>query len=182
MMAESLDEAIIVQAAAVDLPEQLLRALVLVESAGNVYAWRVEPAYRYLWDVRYGRPFRPITPRERADEYAPVDFHCYRHSSLDTEWWGQQASWGPLQVMGAVARERGFEAPFPALCSADEGMRVGALVLEHFRARFRHSHGWEGVVAAYNAGAPRKAASGAWMNQGYIDKVQQAGGFAGLID
>jgi hypothetical protein len=159
------------------LPLPLLVALAKVESAGDIYAWRAEPAYRYLVDVSTGKPFHRLTAIENASEAAPRDFAHFPHSSRDTEWWGQQCSWGPLQVMGAVAREYGFRGPFPQLCTASFGAQYGAQHLHNLRRRFLALHGWEGVAAAYNAGSPRRQLDGQWGNQAYVGKVRAAGGF-----
>ena len=101
------------------LPELLVIAVVEVESAGNSWAWNPEPRYRYLWDVKRGRPFRPLTEAERASEIPPDDFSCIA-GDRDQEWWGQQASWGLMQVMGAVAREHGFRGPYLTELSVPE--------------------------------------------------------------
>lgn len=160
-----------------EIPAPLLYALVMVESGGDTHAWRVEPPYRYLVDVDTGEPFRPLTPEETRSESAPEDFPHPKHSSRDTEWWGQQCSWGPMQVMGAVAREYGFRHPFPVLCSGAFGIEYGAKHLHRLALRFLGKHHWEGVVAAYNAGSPRYGADGKFKNQRYVDKVRAQGGF-----
>jgi hypothetical protein len=160
------------------LPEQLLRAIVLVESGCDAYAWNPEPAYRYLWDVVHQLPFRALTDAERASEVPPKDFP-YLVGARDAEWWGQQASWGPMQVMGGVARELGLTGHFPALCDIHLGIDFGARYLTSLRKRFQSTYGWRGVVAAYNAGSPRFAGD-VFVNQAYVDKVKGAGGFEGL--
>lgn len=161
-----------------DIPESIISAIVKVESNGNVFAHRVEPPYRYLVDVKTKKPFRKLTSLESKSETAPKDFpHIYNLSSKNTEWLGQQASWGPMQIMGAVAREYGFKEYFPALCSFADGLEYGCLHLSALRKRFLKKHGWEGVVAAYNAGSPRYLENGDFVNQDYIDKVIANGGF-----
>lgn len=153
-----------------DLREGLVKAIIEVESAGEIYAWRVEPPYRYLVNLGTGRPFRKLTPAEIASERAPTDFvYDRRLGSRDTEWWGQQASWGPMQVMGAVAREYGFRGRFPELCG-DKGVHFGCAYLAALFQRFGWA-GLPGVIAAYNAGSPRYTDSGAFVNQGYVSKV-----------
>lgn len=158
------------------LPLALVRAIVVVESAGNRWAWRAEPAYRWLWDWAANRPFRRITLDERVGERAPDDFPHPPWCSRHTEWWGQQCSWGPMQVMGAVARQHGYVGPFPRLCGP-EGVRVGCRHL----AILRDEHGpdWRDVAAAYNAGRPRRRQDGRYVNQDYVDRVAAAGGFDG---
>ena len=166
-----------------DLPAALLAALVLQESGGRASAWRFEPPYRYYWDCARNQPFREPTAVERAGEMAPADFRVpdgwlvTRH----TEWVGQACSWGPLQVMGAVAREYGFRGDFTELCGAGPGLEYGAMHLHKLRNRFQDRDGWEGVAAAYNAGSPRRTrAGGPWVNQEYVDSVRKLGGFEGI--
>jgi hypothetical protein len=177
MFGSALDTEIRAAAQRYNLPHLLLEAMVMTESDGNSGVWRYEPRYRYLVDVETGSPFRPLTAAENASEQAPADFPHPRHSSRDTEWVGQQASWGPLQVMGAVARELGFRHPFPLLCTAGYGIEYGAKHLHLLRLRFLKKYGWMGVVAAYNAGAPRYDAIGKFQNQAYVDSVARQGGF-----
>lgn len=161
-----------------ELPFSLVRAIVKVESNDDIYAYRVEPAYRYLVNIHSHRPFRSLTREEGRSERAPSDFPYWpRISSRDTEWWGQQASWGPMQIMGAVAREYGFTESFPALCGP-LGVKYGCHHLHHLRLRFHVNHGWDGVAAAYNAGSPRYTLAGDFENQIYVDKVARHGGFA----
>jgi len=163
-------------AAEQQLPPALVLAVVEVESGGDVCAWRAEPAYRYLWDVVHGRPFRRVTASESASETPPWDFYT-RVGSRTTEWWGQQASWGPMQIMGAVAREYGFAGHFPNLCGV-HGVHYAATHMAMLRDRFLSRYGWPGVVAAYNAGSVRWADSHEtrFTNQTYVDKITQAGG------
>ncbi|WP_162232521.1 lytic transglycosylase domain-containing protein, partial [Methylogaea oryzae] len=86
----------------------------------------------------------------------------------------QRTSWGPMQVMGAVARERGFRGPFEQL-NGVWGLYCGCLLLERLRERFLSGFGWQGVAAAYNAGTPRRTGNGRWENQQYIDKLRRNG-------
>lgn len=165
------------------VPVQLVRAHIQEESGGIITAWKTEPQYRYLWDCRNNRPFRPLTPAEIASEINPRDFSKPEHlvCSVDTEWWGQQASWGPMQVMGAVARSYGFDQHFPALCDPSQGVHLGVMHLAHLIARYQQHFGWEGVAAAYNAGSPRRdPTTGKWVNQQYVDNIRAYGGFEGL--
>ncbi len=153
-------------------------AVMKTESALNKFAYRVEPPYRYLVDVEKEKPFRPLTSVENKSEVAPNDFpYILGLSSRNTEWLGQQASWGPMQIMGAVAREYGFKKAFPELCSFSFGVQYGCQHLSNLKKRFLEKHGWQGVVAAYNAGSPRYMDNGDFENQYYINKVAAHGGF-----
>jgi len=146
------------------VPLDLLRAIVLTESGGDRFAMRYEPRYRWLWDVKRNRPYSSKTP----DLFpAPAGV------SRETERMAQMTSWGLMQVMGAVARERGFDGRFLSeLCSIEVGMRYGC---QHLLA-YRKRHGnWEAAAVSYNAGSPRRKEDGTWVNQGYIDKLRQHG-------
>ena len=128
----------------------LVRAMVQVESGGSPFAWNPEPAYRYVWNVRDSAPFRPLTPSEVRSKYPPADFPCLA-GDPDQEWWGQQASWGLLQIMGAVARERGCREPYlPALCDVERNLGLGCAHLKHLLVRAAGKV--EKAVGAYNAG------------------------------
>jgi len=144
------------------IPEDLLAAIVQVESGGNPWACRYEAHYRWLWDVTHNRPHR-----------AGDRFSAPRGVSADTERAGQMTSWGLMQVMGAVARERGFDRPFLSeLCAPEHGMRIGCLHLVSYHRRWKD---WEAAAAAYNAGSPRRNKEGKWVNQVYIDRLRAAG-------
>lgn len=89
------------------LEPSLVMAVCEHESSWNPYAWNPEPAYRYMWNVKTRQPFRTLTVAEISSATPPPDFHSLA-GDRDNEWWGQRASWGLMQIMGAVARERGF--------------------------------------------------------------------------
>jgi soluble lytic murein transglycosylase-like protein len=134
------------------LPVELLLAVIQVESGGEPSAWNPEPHYRYLYNVRTKKPFRKLTPDEIKSERPPIDFP-YLAGDRDQEWWAQQASWGLMQVMGAVARERGCKLPFlPGLIEPCIGIEYGALHLLWLANRYLNDHGWAGVLRGYNGG------------------------------
>lgn len=152
-----------------DLPEAVLLAQVEVESSFQPYAWNPEPRYKYFWNVKTGKPFRVVTPSETASKTPPPDFPTLAGDS-DQEWWAQQASWGLLQVMGAVAREQGFREPWlTKLLEPEIGLELGALVLKD---NLKRSHGsLEVALAAYNGGPVGNTYGQPLRNQSYVDKV-----------
>lgn len=133
------------------LDADLVEAMVLQESGGRTHSWNPEPKYRWFWDVRHHRPFRTVTAAEIASKWPPSDFAALT-PERDQEWWGQQASWGLLQVMGAVARERGFGGLYLTELAGDPvlGLAIGC---KHYAGLLRWAGGdvWK-AVAAYNAG------------------------------
>lgn len=158
-----------VVAAELLLDPLLIASFILTESSGNPWAWNPEPPYRFLWDVKAQKPFRPLTVEERTSEVPPKDFPGMLGADRDAEWWGQQCSWGLMQVMGGVARERGFTDRYlTGLCAPEPNLWVGC---RHLAALSRRYTG-EDVYAAYNAGSPRRAASGLYENQSYVDKIR----------
>lgn len=141
------------------LPPALVKALVQVESNGNPWAVRYEPAFydRYV----AGRRVKVRAP-------------CSR----DTEMSLLAHSFGLLQIMGLTARETGFDGVFlTELCDPETNLDVCCKYLSKQVARFHKDHGWEGVAASYNAGSVRRTPDGQFANQGYVNKVRKAGGF-----
>lgn len=148
------------------VPEALAVAIAVVESSLNAWAHRAEPAYRYLWDVRHNAPFR-LTGVQAAEKRPPPGFPSPAGISSLSEWQAQQASWGLMQVMGAVAREYGLQGPIPQLLDPTLGADYGCRHLAVLRKRFP-SACWRGVAQAYNSGSPG-------ATNGYPDKVAAAG-------
>ncbi|MBK8184877.1 MAG: transglycosylase SLT domain-containing protein [Candidatus Competibacteraceae bacterium] len=143
-----------------NLPTALVLAIIQAESGGDPWAIRYEPAFfkRYIEGARI------------------VVFGAVSH---DTERMARATSWGLMQVMGQVARERGFQGAFlSSLCDPAMGIKWGCHHLDSLRIRFFDKYGWPGVVAAFNAGSPRKNKAGLYVNQVYVDKIGLFGGFA----
>lgn len=159
-------------AAAHGLEPMLVLGIIATESGGRPAAWRPEPPYRYLWDIARGKPFRPLTAAEIASETPPPDFAAPNNVSRAAEWWGQQASWGLMQVMGGVAREHGFAGEFftELCCDPLQGLDFGC---RYLAACFRRFGALERAVAAYNGGTPVVVA-GKFRNQKYVDDVLAA--------
>lgn len=146
------------------LDELTVLALVAQESSGRPGAWNPEPKYRWFVDCTTGEPFREVTDEEVASEVPPDDFPRPPGLDRDAEWWGQQASWGLMQVMGAVARERGFDRPdLPDLTQPVVGVTYGVRQLVWLRRRVDST---EDMLATYNGGLG--AAGG---NRSYVDAV-----------
>ena len=129
------------------LPWELVYAICQVESSLNPSAVRHEPHYRWLVGDN-----ETMSPTERHE---------------------QMTSWGLMQVMGAVARELGHTGPLSDLLDPPTGLFYGCLHLRRFRAKYDI---WPDVIAAYNAGSPRRVAGqiGSYVNQSYVDKVLAA--------
>jgi hypothetical protein len=149
-----------------DLDPALILAFIQVESSNNLFAVRAEPVYRYVWNVKTNKPFRKLGASEVRACTPPADFPSI-HGSRCTEWWGQRSSWGPMQVMGAVARELGFRGFFPELCG-EPGIEIGCKLLVRLRARFKDDLGF--MISAYNCGTPHYL-EGRFSNQDYVDHV-----------
>lgn len=155
------------------IPHIMLRAQCVVESGLSPYKWNPEPRYRYLVDAHTGKPFRRLTESEIASELPPTDFPGAPGAGedRDAEWWGQQASWGLMQIMGAVARELGLHGSLTLLIDPEINLQYGCAHLFHLHMRYYSTHGWRGVLAAYNTGQPQNA-SGA--GAAYVRKIEAA--------
>lgn len=125
-----------------NLPWELVAAIVLTESSFDPWAVRYEPQYKYLVGSE-----ETLSATERTT---------------------QMMSWGLMQVMGGVARERGLKGPLSQLCEPTIGLTYGMLHLARYRTR--HPASWADTIASYNAGRPIMR-DGKYLNQGYVDKV-----------
>lgn len=171
-MTKELEDQIDVIAKSHGLDPRIVKAMVIVESSGDHTAWNPEPRYRYFWNVKLWKPFRPISDAENASEYPPKDFPTLA-GDPDQEWWAQQASWGIMQVMGAVAREQGCRDRFlTSLCrDAETGLLYGCRVLQ---GHLRWSKGVvDQAIAAYNGGHSGNQ-NPPYRNAVYVAKVHAA--------
>lgn len=136
------------------VPASIVLAVIEVESGGDPWAWNPEPKWRWFWDVRRNKAFRAVTAAEVASEVPPADFKAACAGvDPDAEWWGQQASWGLMQPMGAVARENGFDGKFlNALHDPILNVCIGCRHLANYARRYLATYGWPGVLRAYNGG------------------------------
>ncbi len=147
-MDKRLEDAVTAMAAKHQLPEVIVRAIVMRESTANVHALRYEKDFDRRYNLKKG-------------DYVPP--HCTR----DTEEVCRAISWGPMQVMGETARSVGFRGWFPALCDPEVGVAWGCEYLARLRDRFLAKGGWAAVLRAYNGGP------GNWDNleNPYPDRV-----------
>ena len=136
------------------IPQTLIAGIIQVESGGDPWGFRYEPAFLQRYVEEKPRRFGAI--------------------STESERIARATSWGLMQVMGQVARERGFNGAFLSeLCDPTTGIYYGCKHFAHLRDRFVGKHGMNGVIAAYNAGSPRYV-NGVLVNQGYVEKVLSA--------
>jgi soluble lytic murein transglycosylase-like protein len=129
-----IDNVIVEVAASHQLPPQVVRAMVLVESGGNPVAMRFEPGFfdRYIKD-------KPLN-------YVPAG--CSR----DTEAVCRATSFGLLQIMLETARCVGFRGWPGELLDPRTGLEWGCRYLRRLADRYLADGGWESVVRAYNGG------------------------------
>lgn len=125
-------------------------AVIQTESAGNPLAVRFEPNWRWLHNVAAHAKRLKVTE--------------------ETERSLQSFSWGPMQVMGSVAREWGYPDHLFTLCDPIRGLEYGCKHLAAMRKRFPTGRDW---IAAYNGGSPRKNPDGTYKDdlEKYVKKV-----------
>lgn len=95
-------------ATAYSLDPALVCAVIEQESAWNAWAMRYEPAF-----------------------FAKYVAGLYTNNKVSaSEAYARGFSWGLMQVMGQVARETGFDAPFLSeLCDPEKNIAIGCKVL-----------------------------------------------------
>ena len=102
--------------AASGINPQLIAAIIWQESRANQYAMRYEPAF-----------FDKYIQNKKLTGFIPN----FKNVSEATERMARATSFGPMQVMGATAREHGFEGTFlTELCNAQTGIEMGVKVLK----------------------------------------------------
>jgi soluble lytic murein transglycosylase-like protein len=117
-------------AAANGLDPAIVCAVVEQESAWNPWAMRYEPAF-----------------------FAKYVASLYTNNKITaSEAYARGFSWGLMQVMGQVARETGFDAPFlSTICDPQQGLSIGCKVL---RKKFDAMAGdTTRALLAWNGGA-----------------------------
>ena len=130
-----------------DIDPLLIAAIVQVESNGNTRATRYEPHFRYI--------------------YKSSEFSDRIGITKTTEEHHQMTSWGLMQVMGAVAREMGFEGHLNQLCEPEEGLRWG---IKKLNQQWEKYGDLDSAIAAYNWGTAVKRKK-EFVNQDYVDRV-----------
>jgi len=133
------------------LDPHLVAAIVYAESNFSTYAIRFESHYRWLFKVKRIAKLKNIS---YASEEAL-----------------QRFSYGLMQVMGAVATERGYQGFLPELCTKPGlGLYYGCEYFSHILKRYGYDVGM--TLAAYNAGSPIiDKNTGKYVNQRYVDKI-----------
>lgn len=144
LLPPSVESAIRESAAHHQVDRYLLTAIVWHESRGIATATRYEARYGHLWDVSIGASFRLLTSEEARSSTPPADW-----PSTSSEWVGQRTSWGPCQLMGAVAREQGFRGPFGDLLEPSRNVDLCAFLLARL---VRQTKTPTEAVAAFGAG------------------------------
>lgn len=122
-------------------------ACIMTESNGNPYAVRYEPHFKYLLNTRIWAEKLGL--------------------SVETEEVCQKTSWGYMQIMGAVARELGFEGHITELLDVQVNLKFGTLKLKQLVWKYGNILD---AIAAYNAGSVRKTPGGHYENQKHVDR------------
>ena len=137
------------------IPITLLYAIIEVESNWNIYACRHEPAFQNKY----------ITPKNINDEQEEYFRAC---------------SWGLGQIMGQVARERGYVDSILKLINPYINLEYVCKQLQVLYVRYDN---WTHVISAYNQGNNRwvdidkdglKDEDEKYKNQKYVAKVNKS--------
>lgn len=149
MIQEHLSD-ILEQSALAGVNPAITLAFIKQESAGNTYAARYEPHYRWLLDPELYAQINQIT--------------------MQTEVVHQKTSWGLCQIMGGVARELGFTGPLTKLTDPNTGLYWSLKKIIQLHEKYPSL---PDLISAYNQGSPRLSSMGFYKNQNYVDKVHE---------
>lgn len=146
MVKLSLREMIEVRALEFDIDPDLIESFCMVESSGNPKATRYEANFF----ERYIKPMKLIDQVDAAN---------------------RATSWGLMQLMGQVAREKGFKGDFKELLDPGVSLFWSLKHLKRFITKYAPN--LDDAIAAYNAGSPRKKENGEYVNQVYVDRIHK---------
>lgn len=128
-----------------DITQELVAAVILQESGGYAYAARYEEGF-------FNRYLKGKQPRQLLG-YFPKTI------SIATEYAHRATSWGLMQIMGQVARERGFNAEsLVELIDPSTNIHLGASIL---RSHLDKTKDLRKSLLRYNGGG----------NPSYADEV-----------
>ena len=133
-------------------------ATITQESGGQTWAVRYEPNF-----------FKWLTGRITEE---PSILKVFGNSiSRATEVKLRSSSFGLMQVMGQTLRELGFTGQYlNEACDPRIGLAFGIKYLARLLDKYKDERA---AMAAFNAGSPRKDASGKYFNQEYVDGVSK---------
>jgi len=130
----------------------LIRAIVMVESGGNTWAYRYENNWKYF---------------EQTIFYAKQ-----LGLSHDSEKNAQACSWGLMQVMGSVCRELGWRDHLTKVLQPHIGLDLGTKKISKLLLQYKDVRD---AIASYNAGSPVvDIKTGRYANYEYVGRVMSA--------
>lgn len=134
-----------------NLDSRLIAAIIQKESAGNTWAVRYEPGWRYDKDSAMQAAIQKTT------QITQIQL--------------QKFSYGLMQVMGTVAYEHGLRENPMKLCAYPQlGILFGCKKLVEVSKRYTSL---DEVISAYNAGSAIRDMNGSLINQrSYVDPVK----------
>lgn len=145
-----VQDAITKQAAAYNLNETMVLAVVLIESSANPWATQYEPHYKWVTSIGAYARRRGVT--------------------RETEEVHQKTSWGLGQIMGGTARSLGFFGDLPQLAVPQVGLFYSCKYMAEIRRK--HEQMLD-IVAAYNRGHVDILPDGRYKNYKYVDKFKE---------
>lgn len=127
------------------IEQDLVLAMIWQESDGDPWAYRYEPGYQYFWDGK-----KRVALFDKA-----ISMSANRGKAIialgQTEFNQQSASFGLMQVMGAVARELGMSGFATRLCEPGDGIKYGC---DYLRLCFKRGGGdTREALRRYNGGS-----------------------------
>lgn len=133
-------------------PYEILSAIIGVESSWNP------------WVVRYEENFIHID--------SPAKWARNLGITAASETVLQRFSWGLGQIMGGTLRGLAYAGPLNMLCLPDLNIDM---TCQFFKKNCAKYDSVDDQIVAYNAGTPRKTASGQYSEeeQEYLDKVRK---------
>ena len=132
-----------------NIDRDIVFSIISVESGWNPFVSRYEPhTDKYVYNAYSFANFCGIT--------------------MQTEELAQKHSYGLGQLMGYVLRDLGHKTLLSEAFIPEVNIKYMTKFLKHKIEKYGNE---TDVIAAYNAGSPRKTEGGMFFNQKYVDKV-----------
>ena len=157
MFTKEITDIVLLQSKEFNLDHNFVLGIIQVESSGSTFATRYEPEF-----------FRKYIEGKKVEVFG---------ATQGTERVCRATSFGLMQVMGQVARERGFRGAFlTALCNPQLGIQYGCSHLAYLRSRLavRGDASIASIASAYNGGIGAVKGPGYFSNPEYPAKVLDA--------
>lgn len=146
MIQSNIDKYIDKYSVKFDVSSSLIRAIIYIESRGDITAIRYEPQLKKAKWYNKNLSFK-----NKKDDFT----YC---------------SYGLMQILFATAKALGYKGTPINLYNIKDNIYYGTKYIKNLIKRYGNT---EDVISSYNQGTPKKNAKGKYKNQQYVNAVSR---------